>query len=333
MRPASGAASAARLAVLALALALVGFAGGPNTAGLLDFVTFDGIAIARPGVLPECGAREPGKNAVLTPSGTDVDPVFRQESTPLAARRDLALALRPPQSFCRHEVDARERAERCARGHRNARGNFPAALMVQVSAMAKADPSGDRALIEALLRGDADAVEALVDRYGGWIHRVALRLLDDPRDAEEVTQDVLMTVVRKIGGFRREAAFSSWLYRVAANAAYERLRSRRARAEVSLEPLLPVFDEEGRHASPVVDWSGRLEDPAETQETRSALERGIARLSAEDRVALTLRDIEGLTNEEVAETLGLSVPALKSRLHRARLFLRRELEQVFTASG
>jgi RNA polymerase sigma-70 factor (ECF subfamily) len=194
----------------------------------------------------------------------------------------------------------------------------------------KTSPPSDEGLVEGLLRGESAAVEALVDRYGAWIHRVAGRLLNDPRDAEEVTQDVLMTVVRKIGTFKREAAFSSWLYRIAANAAYERLRSRRSRAEVSLEPLLPVFDEEGRHVHPVVDWSARLEDPAVTGEVKAALERAVSRLPQEYRLVVILRDVEGLTNDEVAEALGLSVAAVKSRLHRARLFLRKELADRFS---
>ncbi|MBI2205134.1 MAG: sigma-70 family RNA polymerase sigma factor [Candidatus Rokubacteria bacterium] len=187
-------------------------------------------------------------------------------------------------------------------------------------------------MIDGLQRGEPDAVAALIDRYGGWIYRVAARLLRDPRDAEEVTQDVLMTIVRKIGTFRREAAFSSWLYRIAANAAYERLRSRRSRTEVPLEPLLAVFDDDGRHVEPVVDWSTQLDDPAAAEETRSAIERGIGRLPTEYRVVLVLRDVEGLTNEEAARALGLTVAAVKSRLHRARLFLRQELAQVFAPS-
>src|SRR6266542_4694294 len=106
----------------------------------------------------------------------------------------------------------------------------------------------DRELAEGLRRGDASAVEALVGRYGAWIHRVVRRMLDDPRDAEEVTQDVILTVVQKIQTFKGEAALSSWVYRIAANAAYGRVRAQRSRPEVSLEPFLPVFDEEGRHA-------------------------------------------------------------------------------------
>lgn len=195
--------------------------------------------------------------------------------------------------------------------------------------MATPDLSSDQELIEALRRGESDAVEALVDRYGAWIHRVASRMLGDSRDAEEITQDALMTVVRKIGTFRGEAAFSSWLYRIAANAAYESLRYRRTRAEVPLDPLLTAFDDEGRHVQPVVDWSRQLEDPAVASETRSALERAIGRLPEDYRVVLVLRDVEGLTNEAVAEALGLSIAAVKSRLHRARLVLRNELAHLF----
>jgi RNA polymerase sigma-70 factor (ECF subfamily) len=194
--------------------------------------------------------------------------------------------------------------------------------------MARISPI-DEELVAGLLRGEARAVEALVDRYGAWIHRLASRLLADTRDAEEVTQDVLMTVVQKIGTFKREAAFSSWLYRIAANAAYGRLRSRRSRPEVSIEPLLPVFDQEGRHVAPVLDWSKNVDDPAVAGELRSALERGISQLPEEYRIVLLLRDVEGLTNEEVADALGLTVAAVKSRLHRARLALRPQLAQLF----
>lgn len=196
--------------------------------------------------------------------------------------------------------------------------------------MARVPPTTDEELVAGLLRGDPRAVEMLVDRYGAWIHRVASRLLADARDAEEVTQDVLMTVVRKIGTFKHEAKFSSWVYRIAANAAYERVRSRRSRPETSLEPLLPVFDDEGRHVARVQDWSKGLDDPAVAAEVRSALERGIGRLPEEYRTVLVLRDVEGLTNEDVAGALGLTLAAVKSRLHRARLALRQQLAPLLS---
>ncbi len=188
----------------------------------------------------------------------------------------------------------------------------------------------DQELVESLRRGEDGAMEALVDRYAGWIHGVTRRLLNDPRDAEEVTQDVLLTVVRKIQTFKGEAAFSSWLYRIAANAAYQRLRAKRVRQEVSLEPFLSVFDDEGRYVQPVVDWSRQLDDPAVAGEVRAAIERSLTRLPEEHRVIVLLHDVEGLSNEDVAAALGLSVPAVKSRLHRARLFLRQELAHLFS---
>jgi RNA polymerase sigma-70 factor (ECF subfamily) len=191
----------------------------------------------------------------------------------------------------------------------------------------------DQRLVEMLQRGEDGAVEALVGRYGSWIHRVARRLLDDPRDAEEITQDVLLIVVRKIHTFKGEAAFSSWLYRIAVNAAYQRLRERGARREVSLEPFLPVFDDEGRTVGPVADWSPQLEDPALTAEVRTAIEGAIARLPEDYRVVILLRDVEGLPNEEVAGILGLKVAAVKSRLHQARLVLRHELAGLLSPAG
>ena len=188
----------------------------------------------------------------------------------------------------------------------------------------------DQKLVQALQRGEPGAVEALLDRYGGWIYRVARRLLNDPRDVEEVTQDVLLAVVRKAQTFKGEAAFSSWLYRIAVNAAYQRLRAKRARPEVSLEPFLRVFDDEGRYIEPVVDWSGKLNDPAVAEETRAAIERSLSGLPEEYRVVIQLHDVEELPNEEVAATLGLTVAAVKSRVHRARLFLRQELAHLFS---
>lgn len=203
-------------------------------------------------------------------------------------------------------------------------------VMVQSTGAPTNRCGDDQRLVAGLRRGDADAVEALIDCYGGLIHRVAGRMLRDPRDAEEIAQDVLLTVVQKIGAFRGEAAFSSWIYRITANAAYSRLRARRERAEVSLEPLFPVFDAEGSHAQPVDDWSSRLDDPAIAGETKAALSRAIARLPEDYRMVVVLRDVEGLSSEEVADALGLTVAAVKSRLHRARLFLRRQLAHLFT---
>ncbi len=186
----------------------------------------------------------------------------------------------------------------------------------------------DQRLLEGLRRGEAAAVEAMVGRYGRRIYRTASRILRDSRDAEEITQDVLLTVVRRISTFRGDAAFSTWLYRITANAAYERARARRARAEVSLDLRQPLLDAEGRYLEPVSDRSRQLDDPAVAVEVRSVLAAAIGRLPEEYRTVVVLRDVEGLTNEDVAAALQLSAAAVKSRLHRARLVLRRRLAHL-----
>jgi len=188
----------------------------------------------------------------------------------------------------------------------------------------------DCSLVAGLRRGDQDSVETLVDCYGGWIHRVASRLLGDPRDAEEVTQDVLLTVAHKIGTFKGAAKLSSWIYRIAANAAYGKLRARSA-------PTLPLEEDfydlhESQRGAPR-DWSAHCEDPAVQAELRAVIERAIGELPTEFRTAVVLHDVEGLPNAEVADILGLSLPALKSRVHRARLALQARLSRYFEQRG
>jgi RNA polymerase sigma-70 factor (ECF subfamily) len=187
-----------------------------------------------------------------------------------------------------------------------------------------AEPT-DEQLRQSLLAGTPGSVETLVHRYGGKIYRLALRLTGSPEDAEEVTQDVLWAIVRKIGTFKGESALGSWIYRIAANAAYEKLRSRRGREEVSWEVLLPTFDTDGHLADPGRDWTRGAEDPAVQAEARRRLGDAIESLPPDYRTAFVLHDMEGLPNPEIAEMLGISLPAVKSRVHRSRLFLRQRL--------
>ena len=147
-------------------------------------------------------------------------------------------------------------------------------------------------------------------------------------------QDAFLSVIRKIDAFREESAFGSWLYRIVANAAYVRCRRRRGRgADVSLDQLLPVFDEHGRHVAPVADWSMSVDDPARQTELRMVLSTAIDELPADYRAVVLLRDVEGLSQQETAEALGLTVVNVKTRLHRARLFLRERLEARLSVSG
>jgi len=189
----------------------------------------------------------------------------------------------------------------------------------------------DHELVEALRLHEQTAAERLVATYGDRAYRLARGITGNAQDAEEVVQDVFWTVVRKIDTFRGESAFGSWLYRIVANAAYQKVRGRQSRrAELSLDDVLPLFDERGRHVAPMADWSVRVEDPAVQTDLRVALTSAIDKLPTDYRTALLLRDVEGLSHPQMAEILSLSVPTVKSRVHRARLFLRKQLGDTMT---
>ena len=182
----------------------------------------------------------------------------------------------------------------------------------------------DAALVEALRREGPQAMDQLVERYANRVYRLALRITGSHEDAEEVTQDALWTVGRKVDTFKGESAFGSWLYRITAIAAYMKLRSRRTRAqEIALDDVLPALD--GAHFEPMDDWSPRVDEQALQGELRQVLEQAIDQLPADYRTALVMHDVEGLSNPDIAESLGITLPAVKSRVHRSRLFLRRRL--------
>ena len=186
----------------------------------------------------------------------------------------------------------------------------------------------DADLVDALRREDEGAADLLVERYGDRVYRLGLRITGSREDAEEVAQDALWTAARKIGTFKGDSAFGSWLYRIAANAAYMKLRARKAKArEVAIEDVIPPFDEDGVHFEPMDDWSSRVDEQALQHELRDVLQNAIDELPADYRTALVLHDVEGLSNPDIAETLGISLPAVKSRVHRSRLFVRKSLAE------
>ncbi len=189
----------------------------------------------------------------------------------------------------------------------------------------------DEELLAALRQRGPTAAERLVTTYGHRAYRLATRITGNGQDAEEVVQDAFWAVVRKIDSFRGESAFGSWLFRIVANAAYQKLRNRQSRSrDMSWDEVLPVFDEESRHVMPMADWSARVNDPAVQKELQLALTDAINELPATYRTVLVLRDVEGLSTLETAELLGLNVPTVKTRLHRARLFLRKQLGDAMT---
>jgi RNA polymerase sigma-70 factor (ECF subfamily) len=183
----------------------------------------------------------------------------------------------------------------------------------------------DAALVEQLRRQDAAAPEALVAAYWDPAYRLAIRITGNASDAEEVVQDALWTVSRKIDTFRGVAAFGSWLYRITANTAYQKLRGRRTRKEVSWEDLDPSFEDNGRYVEAAGDWSRRLHDPAIESELRSVLSAAINKLPPVSRIVFLLHDVEGLSKSEIAEALHLKLSAIKARVHRTRLLLRKRL--------
>jgi RNA polymerase sigma-70 factor (ECF subfamily) len=186
----------------------------------------------------------------------------------------------------------------------------------------------DAELVEALRRGEPGAMERLVETYADRAYRLTFRITGSKEDAEEATQDALWAAGRKINTFKGDSAFGSWLYRIAANAAYMKLRARKAKArEIAIEDVLPALDDGGLHFEPMDDWSPRVDDRALNDELREVLDSAIAELPPEYRTALVLHDVEGLPNPDVAEALGISLPAVKSRIHRSRLYLRKRLSE------
>ena len=192
----------------------------------------------------------------------------------------------------------------------------------------------DHWLVAALRRRDSTAAEHLVAAYSDRAIRLATGITGNAQDAEEVVQDAFLSVIQKIDTFRGDAAFGSWLYRIVANAAYRRCRSRRRRGDdVSLDNLLPVFDQAGRHVAPMVDWSISIDDPARQTELRMVLTTAIDQLPPNYRTVVLMRDVEGLPHRHIAEALGLTAVNVKMRVHRARLFLRKRLDEHPSIAG
>src|SRR5436189_7420 len=183
--------------------------------------------------------------------------------------------------------------------------------------------------VASVLRARPRAIDGYVDR----VYRLAMRITGVKEDAEEAAQDALWTAARKIDMFRGESAFGSWIYRIAANAAYQKLRTRRRTAnEVALDDVLPSFDSDGRHFELMDDWSNRVDEQALQGELRQALTAAIDALPVDYRTALALHDVEGVSNPDIAETLGISLAAVKSRVHRSRLFVRKRLSEYLKSA-
>jgi RNA polymerase sigma-70 factor (ECF subfamily) len=191
----------------------------------------------------------------------------------------------------------------------------------------------DAVLFERLRAGDPRSLEPLMTRFASRVYRVASRICASAADAEEVVQDVFLTVFQKASGFEGRAALGTWIYRIAVNASLNKRRGKRADVEQPLEDLLPTFTEDGHRqgnrAFLLAHWSPMPDPTLLSKEGREVIRRAVDRLPHHYRMVLLLRDVEELSSDEVAEILGESVASMKSRLHRARMALREQLTRHY----
>lgn len=171
--------------------------------------------------------------------------------------------------------------------------------------------------------------ERVFREYAPRVYNLARRMLGNDADAEDVTQDVLVQVIRKLDTFRGEAAFPTWLHRVTVNAALASRRKRARREEGRVFDPLDAFTDDGHHADHVRPWPRLPDSLALDREQKQLIEQAIAGLPEMYRDVFVLADVEQLPNAEIGELLGLSVPAVKSRLHRARLMMRDALTRFY----
>ena len=183
-------------------------------------------------------------------------------------------------------------------------------------------------LIERSKRGDGEAFARLIRKYEDRIYNLARKVCAGaPAEAEDIYQETFLTAFKKIGAFRSESSLGTWLYRIAANLCWTRLRKKRREPFVPVLDLPSVGEGESRVAAELLAGD-RSEDPAalaRKAELRGAVTAALGELPVEVRLVVALKDIQGLSNEEIARIMKLSLPAVKSRLHRGRLFLRDRL--------
>lgn len=191
------------------------------------------------------------------------------------------------------------------------------------------DPNGNPAAAANNAADSPLTPERVFREYGPRIYSLARRMLGNDADAEDVTQDVLLQMMRKLDTFRGEAAFPTWLHRVTVNAALAHRRKRAVREEHRVRDPLDEFLEDGHHETPVRTWWVEPDQQSLDEESHRLIEEAIRGLPEIYRDVFVLADVEGLSNAEIGAMLGLSVAAVKSRLHRARLLMRKALAPHF----
>ncbi len=185
-------------------------------------------------------------------------------------------------------------------------------------------------LLAGLRAGDPASFRRMVELNSANIYQVALKLLGDEQEAEDVLQETFLSAFEAIDRFEGRSKLSTWLYRIAYNASLMRLRKQGTMTTFSLEQTLPEGEEStGQDSRHLVDWSTVPDDLLLSAEARQEMDRAIAELPESLRSAFVLRDVQGLSGQETADVLGISVQAVKNRLHRARLRLRDRLSEYF----
>ena len=188
--------------------------------------------------------------------------------------------------------------------------------------------SHDQDLLKRLQAGDEQAIAELANTYGTKIYQLAFRYLRNKEDAEEVTQDVLYKVYRKVNAFRGDSALSSWIYRITFNSAMSRLRTakyQRAQADDIQVASHEGDDLKSASRAEIADWSDMADERVFRSQLRSRVFHAILSLPAIYRAPVVLRDIQGMSTEEASAMLHVKDQTLKSRLHRGRLILRKQL--------
>ncbi len=192
----------------------------------------------------------------------------------------------------------------------------------QLQVAPKALPVPDRELVKRVQAGNAEAFEELVRRYERKVYNIAYRLLGNHQDASEALQDTFLRAYRAIDKFQFKSSFFTWLYRIATNTSLTKLRKRKSPPVISLDE--PVGEHHDLRLE-IPDYKYSPEKMMKQREMRQALQDAVDSLAPDYRSVVVLRDLEGLSNEEVSKVLNLSVSAVKSRLHRGRLVLREKL--------
>ena len=188
----------------------------------------------------------------------------------------------------------------------------------------------DAELVRRAQGGDLDAFEALTNRHERRVFSLAMRMLQQEQDAEDVTQQTFLSALENLDTFRGEASFATWLFRIATHAALKIIRKRRGLETVSLEAASEGGDEADAvpHPEFIADWRLSPEQLVQRNEVRRLLDEALTRLDEKHRLVFLLRDVEGLSIQETAEALGLSEANTRVRLLRARLQLREQLTRA-----